>query len=218
MKKILPSILSADFTELSKEIRDVEKGGADLLHVDIMDGHFVPNITIGPSMVSQIKNVTVLPLDVHLMIEEPEKYISRFVDAGSNFITIHVEIKSNIDKIITLIKNAGVKAGITLKPETPVRALIPYIARVDLVLIMSVNPGFGGQNFMPESLDRIRELKSLCSSKKISPIIEVDGGVNAENIKDLDLAGVNYFVAGSTIFGSKDRADIIARLKKILNE
>ncbi|MFB6466594.1 ribulose-phosphate 3-epimerase [Cytobacillus sp. Hz8] len=213
MVKIAPSILSADFSKLGMEIKDVEQGGADYIHVDVMDGHFVPNITIGPLIVEAIRPVTKLPLDVHLMIENPDLYIESFAKAGADYITVHVEACKHLHRTIHFIKSFGVKAGVVLNPATPPEMIRHIIEDVDMVLLMSVNPGFGGQKFIPSVLPKIKEVKQLADSLGLSIEIEVDGGVNEQTAKQCIAAGANVLVAGSAVYNAKDRAKAIAGLK-----
>ncbi|CAM3743122.1 ribulose-phosphate 3-epimerase [Mesobacillus thioparans] len=213
MVKIAPSILSADFARLGEEIKDVERGGADYIHVDVMDGHFVPNITIGPLIVEAIRPVTKLPLDVHLMIENPDQYIEAFAKAGANYITVHVEACRHLHRTIQLIKSTGVKAGVVLNPATPVESLKHIIEDIDMVLLMSVNPGFGGQKFISSILPKIRHVKELADSLNPGLEIEVDGGVNEETAKLVIEAGANVLVAGSAIFNKEDREAAISSLR-----
>ncbi|WP_026585585.1 ribulose-phosphate 3-epimerase [Bacillus sp. J33] len=213
MVKIAPSILSADFSKLGEEIKDVERGGADYIHVDVMDGHFVPNITIGPLIVDAIRPVTKLPLDVHLMIENPDAYIEAFVNAGADYITVHVEACRHLHRTVHYIKSLGVKAGVVLNPATPVSAIDHIIEDIDMVLLMSVNPGFGGQKFIPSVLSKISAVKEMAESKGLNTEIEVDGGVNEETAKQCMEAGATVLVAGSAIYNQTDRAKAIAALK-----
>ena len=213
MVKIAPSILSADFARLGEEIKDVERGGADYIHVDVMDGHFVPNITIGPLIVEAIRPVTKLPLDVHLMIENPDQYIEAFAKAGADYITVHVEASRHLHRTIQLIKSTGVKAGVVLNPATPVDSLKHIIEDVDMVLLMSVNPGFGGQTFISAVLPKIKQVKELADSLTPDLEIEVDGGVNEETAKLCVEAGANVLVAGSAVFNKEDREAAIASLR-----
>ncbi|MFT9599212.1 ribulose-phosphate 3-epimerase [Mesobacillus sp.] len=213
MVKIAPSILSADFARLGEEIKDVERGGADYIHVDVMDGHFVPNITIGPLIVEAIRPVTKLPLDVHLMIENPDQYIEAFAKAGADYITVHVEASRHLHRTIQLIKSTGVKAGVVLNPATPVDSLKHIIEDVDMVLLMSVNPGFGGQKFISSVLPKIKQVKELADSLNPDLEIEVDGGVNEDTAKLCIEAGANVLVAGSAIFNKEDREAAIASLR-----
>ncbi len=213
MIKIAPSILSADFAKLGEEIKDVERGGADYIHVDVMDGHFVPNITIGPLIVEAIRPVTKLPLDVHLMIENPDLYIESFANAGADFITVHVEACKHLHRTIGLIKSLGVKAGVVLNPATPVNTIQHVIKDIDMVLLMSVNPGFGGQSFIPEVLPKIREVKAMAEQFNPMLEIEIDGGVNEETAKLCIEAGANVLVAGSAIYNKSDRKAAIAAIR-----
>jgi ribulose-phosphate 3-epimerase len=213
MVKIAPSILSADFSKLGEEILEVEKGGADYIHVDVMDGHFVPNITIGPLIVEAIRPVTKLPLDVHLMIENPDQYIEAFANAGADYITVHVEACRHLHRTIQHIKSFGIKAGVVLNPATPVDAIQHVIGDIDMVLLMSVNPGFGGQKFIPEVLPKITKVKQMAEDKGLNIEIEIDGGVNAATAKLCIEAGANVLVAGSAIYNEKDRAKAISLIR-----
>ena len=206
MKKIQisPSILSADFSQLGNEIKRLEEGGADLIHVDVMDGHFVPNLTIGPPVIKSLKKKCSLKFDVHLMISPVHKYIEIFSNAGADIITIHPEATEDLAASISKIKELGKKAGVSLNPETEVDVIKNYLSQIDLVLIMSVNPGFGGQKFMPEVLDKIRELKNIQKRQNIDFDIEIDGGINFENSKIAIKAGANILVSGTTIFKSNN--------------
>jgi ribulose-phosphate 3-epimerase len=213
MVKIAPSILSADFSRLGEEIKDVEKGGADYIHVDVMDGHFVPNITIGPLIVEAVRPITKLPLDVHLMIENPDQYIEAFAKAGADYITVHAEASRHLHRTIHLIKSYGVKAGVVLNPATPAEALKHIIQDIDMVLLMTVNPGFGGQKFISSVLPKIRQVKEMAAEQGLDLEIEVDGGVNEETAKLCIEAGANVLVAGSAVYNQKDRAKAIAALR-----
>jgi ribulose-phosphate 3-epimerase len=213
MVKIAPSILSADFSKLGEEIKDVEKGGADYIHVDVMDGHFVPNITIGPLIVEAIRPITKLPLDVHLMIEHPDQYIEAFANAGADYITVHVEACKHLHRTIHHIKSFGVKAGVVLNPATPVQMIEHIIDDIDMVLLMTVNPGFGGQKFIEQVLPKIRQVKDLVDNKGLSVEIEVDGGVNEETARKCVEAGANVLVAGSAIYNEKDRKKAIEKIR-----
>ena len=214
MKLIAPSILSADFSKLGDEIKAVEKAGADWIHADIMDGHFVPNITFGPFVVKAASNITKLPIDVHLMIEDPDKYIPGFVEAGASWISVQVETCLHLNRTVNMIRDLGIKAGAVLNPATPVSALEWILEDLDYVLIMSVNPGFGGQSFIPNSLEKIRTLKQMITSKGLSVLIQVDGGVNLKTIENVSQAGADVFVAGSAVFGSPDYTETIAAFRK----
>jgi ribulose-phosphate 3-epimerase len=204
MVKIAPSILSADFARLGEEIAAVERAGADYIHIDVMDGHFVPNITIGPLIVEAIRPVTKLPLDVHLMIENPDQYIENFAKAGADYITVHVEACRHLHRTIHHIKSFGIKAGVVLNPATPVDSIEHILADIDMVLLMSVNPGFGGQSFIPEVLPKIRKVKEMADAKGKEIEIEIDGGVNPETAKLCIEAGANVLVAGSAIYNKED--------------
>jgi len=198
--KISPSILSADFSKLGKEIQDLEKAKADLVHIDVMDGHFVPNITIGPEVIKKLRKYTSLPFDVHLMISPVHNFIENFAEAGADIITIHPEATDNLMDSINKIKSYNKKAGVSLNPETPIDKVLPVLNSIDLVLIMSVNPGFGGQKFMPAVLEKVKKLRKEIDSKKLKTQIEIDGGINFENSKSALKAGVNILVSGTTIF------------------
>jgi ribulose-phosphate 3-epimerase len=204
MIKLAPSILSADFARLGEQIDEVARAGADYIHVDVMDGHFVPNITIGAPVVASIRPVTSLPLDVHLMIEHPERYISEFVHAGADIITVHVEASPHLQRTIRLIKELGAKAGVSLNPATPLSAVEEFLPHVDLVLVMSVNPGFGGQSFIPETLPRIANMRKILDDRKLSAELEVDGGITADNAPDIVKAGADVLVAGNSVFRAKE--------------
>jgi ribulose-phosphate 3-epimerase len=212
--KVSPSILSADFSRLGDEIRAVEAAGADLIHVDVMDGHFVPNITIGPLVVQAARKVTKLPLDVHLMIENPERYIADFAKAGADYITVHVEAATHLHRLIQNIReHKGVKAAVSLNPATPLETLDYILGDIDMVLIMSVNPGFGGQAYIPSATDKIRRLRKTIEDRKLSVEIEVDGGVEPDNAAEVAAAGADILVAGSAVFGAKDYATAIRGIK-----
>ncbi len=202
--KISPSILSADFSRLGNEIKRLEEGGADLIHVDVMDGHFVPNLTIGPPVIKALKKNCSIKFDVHLMISPVHKYIDAYSEAGADIITIHPEATDDLSASISKIKNLKKKVGVSLNPESKVSLIKDYLDRVDLVLIMSVNPGFGGQKFMPKVLDKIKELKIIQENQKIDFDIEIDGGINFENAKEAIKAGANILVSGTTIFKSNN--------------
>ncbi|MBI4125298.1 MAG: ribulose-phosphate 3-epimerase [Deltaproteobacteria bacterium] len=213
MKQIAPSILSADFTKLGEEIAAVEKAGADLIHVDIMDGHFVPNLTMGPPLVKSIRKITKLPLDCHLMIDNPEKFIEPFAKAGADWISVHVEA-CNLAELLPAIKKLGCKAGAVINPPTPLKKILPFCERADFVLIMTVNPGFGGQAMVEGTLEKIAALKKYLTDQKLNIPIEVDGGVKLENIADFADAGADIFVAGSGVFHTGDYKKTIAQMKK----
>ncbi len=214
MKLIAPSILSADFTKLEDEIRAVESAGADWIHIDVMDGHFVPNITMGPFIVEAVNRITDLPLDVHLMIEHPERYIPEFADAGADLISVHVETCPHLNRVIDLIQCSECRAGAVLNPATSIDTIEWILEYIDFVLLMSVNPGFGGQSFIDNTLEKARQLKQMIQTKGLSTLIQIDGGVNETTIREISAAGVDVFVAGSAIFGSKDYHQTIKNLKE----
>jgi ribulose-phosphate 3-epimerase len=217
MKKIAPSILSADFSRLGEETLLVEEAGADLIHIDVMDGHFVPNITIGPAIVSSLRKVTDLPFDVHLMIENPERFIEAFAAAGSDMITVHVEAADHLHRTVALIKERGIKAGVSLNPATPLSRIEQVIEDVDMLLVMTVNPGFGGQKFIENMLPKIKKARDMISSIAPGVLLEVDGGVTLDNIKPIADAGADIFVAGSSVFGRADYRETIVKMKEIIN-
>ncbi|KHD86180.1 ribulose-phosphate 3-epimerase [Bacillus ginsengihumi] len=213
MVKIAPSILSANFAKLAEEIKDVEKGGADYIHIDIMDGHFVPNITMGPLIVEAIRPITKLPLDVHLMIENPDQFIDAFAKAGADYISVHVEACPHLHRTIQHIRQLGIKPGVVINPATPVESIKEIINDVDLVLLMTVNPGFGGQTFIESVLTKIEKVKQIVDERNLDVEIEVDGGVNPTTAKLCKQAGANVLVAGSNIYQSSDRKKAIELLK-----
>lgn len=213
MIKIAPSILAADFSKLAEEVKAVEEAGAKLIHIDVMDGHFVPNITMGPIVVDALRPVTNLPLDVHLMIENPDQYIEEFVKAGADYITVHVEACRHLHRTIQLIRSLGAKPGVVLNPHTPVETIQHVLEDIDLVLLMTVNPGFGGQKFIHSVVPKIETLSGMIKEKNLNVEIEIDGGINAETIKPCAQAGASIFVAGSAIYGQENRK---AALQSIL--
>ncbi|MBJ6724722.1 ribulose-phosphate 3-epimerase [Geomesophilobacter sediminis] len=218
MKKIAPSILSADFSRLGEEIAAIEAGGADYVHVDVMDGHFVPNITIGPLIVKAARKVTQLPLDVHLMIENPDLYIPDFAKAGADIIVVHAEATNHLHRTVQLIKSLGKKAGVSLNPATPLNTLEYILGDLDLVLLMTVNPGFGGQSFIEACLPKIQALRAMLDKRGVEAELEVDGGVKVDNIARIAHAGADVFVAGSAVFESPDYAATIGELKRRAKE
>lgn len=213
MIKIAPSILSADFSALGEEIRRVEKAGADWIHIDVMDGHFVPNLTFGPPVVAAVRKVTKLPFDVHLMITNPQEMIGPFADAGADIITVHAETAPHLHRLLQSIRQRGVKAGVSLNPSTPLAVVEEVLDELDMVLIMSVNPGFGGQKFIPSSVDKIRRLKAMIDARKLAVDIEVDGGIVPATARQVVAAGANILVAGSAVYGAPDAAVAIRELK-----
>lgn len=218
MIKIAPSILSADFSKLGAEVQEVEEGGADWLHVDVMDGHFVPNLTFGPLVVGAVAPHTGLPLDVHLMIEHPENYIPAFAKAGAHLITVHAEACVHLHRVLHLIKEHGVKAGVAINPATPVSAIAEVLEDVDLVLVMTVNPGFGGQAFIPGTVRKIREIRKLQEQYGIKELhVEVDGGITADTARTVVEAGADVLVAGSSVFGRSDRAGAISDIRSSIS-
>ena len=211
---IAPSILSADFARLGEEIASVERGGASLLHVDVMDGHFVPNITVGLPVVKSIKRATELPIDAHLMITEPGLYAEQFVDAGANMVSVHVEIDPHLHRTLMCIKKKGARAGVAINPATPLVALEEALPFADYILIMSVNPGFGGQKFIPTSLDKVRRLKRMIEERDLKTRIEIDGGIDRNNIAEVAAAGAEIIVSGSAIFNESDPAEAVRTLRE----
>jgi ribulose-phosphate 3-epimerase len=215
--RIAPSILSADFAHLGREIAAAEAGGADLIHVDVMDGHFVPNITIGPPVVRAVKRVARRPLDVHLMITDPDRYLEAFVEAGASMLSVHVEVLPHLHRTLEAIKRLGVQAGAVLNPSTPVQALEEVARDVDFVLVMSVNPGFGGQRFIPNSVDKIRRVRALLDRVGSRAPIEVDGGVDRDTARSVVEAGASILVAGNAVFGGGDPATAVRALRETAN-
>ncbi|MFI5184299.1 MAG: ribulose-phosphate 3-epimerase [Vicinamibacteria bacterium] len=201
---LAPSILAADFGRLAEQIAQAERGGASVVHVDVMDGHFVPNLTVGPPVVASIRKATSLPIDVHLMIENADRYVDAFADAGANWISVHVEAMPHLQRTVSHLRSRGVRAGVVLNPSTPLGTLEEILPEVDYVLVMSVNPGFGGQRFLPGSFDKIRRLAARIGERRLSTQIEVDGGVDASNARALVEAGAEILVAGSAVFGRGD--------------
>jgi ribulose-phosphate 3-epimerase len=218
MGKIAPSILSADFTRLGDEIRDVERAGADYIHVDVMDGHYVPNITIGPMIVEAVKRSTRLPLDVHLMISNPDQYIDVFRQSGADIITIHAEAVDHLHRSVQSIKEVGARAGVSLNPATPLQPVEYVLGELDMVLLMTVNPGFGGQEFIHEVIPKIKRLREMINERGLNTEIEVDGGINLDTIGIVSAAGANIFVAGSAIFHSKDYSKTIGMMRDRIKE
>lgn len=208
-----PSILSADFSALAAAIAAVEEAGADMLHVDVMDGHFVPNLTIGPPVVKALKGVTDVPLDVHLMIDNADATVDWYLDAGADYVTVHVEAVAEMADVLARIRAAGARAAVTLNPPTPADALMPHLTAVDMVLVMSVNPGFGGQSFIPGSVAKVERIAELCSQMGVSPLIQVDGGINEETVALVAKAGARAFVAGNAVFGDPDPGAAMNRIR-----
>ncbi len=215
MLKLAPSILSADFSALAEDVKKIEDGGADYIHIDVMDGHFVPNISFGAAVMKSLNQKTELPYDVHLMIENPDQYIGDFVTPKTEYITVHQEACIHLHRTIQLIKSKGIKAGVSINPATPVSVLEYILPEVDMVLIMSVNPGFGGQKFIPSALDKVKELNSLRQKKGLDFLIEIDGGITLDNAELVAKAGVDIAVAGSAVFGAEDVTARVAEFKRI---
>ncbi|RMG15887.1 MAG: ribulose-phosphate 3-epimerase [Deltaproteobacteria bacterium] len=211
---IAPSILSADFGRLAEEVAAVEAAGADLVHVDVMDGHFVPNLTLGPPIVRAVRKATRLPLDVHLMIENADRYIEAFAEAGADILTVHVEANVHLHRVLQQIRSAGAKPAVVLNPHTPLCTIEHVLEDVEMVLLMSVNPGFGGQRFIPRALEKVRSLAETIRRRGLAVDIEVDGGVKVENARALSEAGATILVAGSAIFGARDYAEVIGALRR----
>lgn len=218
MFKIAPSILSADFSCLGTEVKAIEEGGADWVHIDVMDGHFVPNLTIGPLVVASLRRVTPLPLDVHLMIENPDQFLSAFSEAGADILTVHVESSPHLQRTLETIHKMGKKAGVALNPATPLNFIEPILEELDLILIMGVEPGFGGQRFIPKALNRIRTVREWINKCAPNVELEVDGGINETTISQVAKAGANIFVAGSAIFGKDSYHKVIKLFRSILNK
>jgi ribulose-phosphate 3-epimerase len=218
MVQIAPSILSADFARLGEEIAKVERGGATMLHVDVMDGHFVPNLTLGPPLVESVRKITGLTLDVHLMVSNPEMFAPIFIEAGADQVSVHYEAATHLDRTIRNIQSLGARAGVVLNPATPVSVLEDILFAVDYVLIMSVNPGFGGQKFIPNAINKIRRLDQIRQEKRLDFAIEIDGGVNDDNIEKIVQAGCNWLVAGSHIFHSADPAATVKEMQQIAEQ
>jgi ribulose-phosphate 3-epimerase len=212
--RLAPSILASDFGHLADAVHQVEVGGANLIHVDVMDGHFVPNLTLGPAVTAAVKRATSLPLDVHLMIEDPDRYLDAFVEAGAAMISVHVEVLPHLHRTLTRIRELGVKAGAAINPSTPVAAIGEVVDRLDHVLVMSVNPGFSGQTFIPHTLDKIREVRALLDAGGSRAAIEVDGGIEIDNAASIVAAGASILVAGSSIFGTSDPAEATRALRR----
>ena len=214
MIKVAPSILSADFSKLGEEIIKIDQAGADMIHIDVMDGHFVPNLTLGAPIVKALRTVTKLPFDVHLMINNPENLIDDFIAAGADIITIHIEAANHLHRLVQKVKSSGVKVAVSLNPATPLNTLEEILPELDMVLLMSVNPGFGGQSFIPATLNKITRLKEMIDAKKLKIDIQVDGGINLETAPKVIKHGANILVAGSAVYGSNDIKGTIAQLKQ----
>jgi ribulose-phosphate 3-epimerase len=211
--KVAPSILSADFSRLGDEVIKIEQAGADWVHIDVMDGHFVPNLTFGPPVIAAIRKVTKLPFDVHLMVTNPQDLIEPFVKAGADIITVHAETAPHLHRLIQTIKEQGKKAGVSLNPSTPLSIVEEVLGDIDMVLIMSVNPGFGGQKFIPGAIDKITRLRDMLTARKLTVAIEVDGGINAATAREVTAAGANILVAGSAVYGAPNIAEAIKAIR-----
>lgn len=218
MVEIVPSILAADFARLGEEVARVERGGAKMLHVDVMDGHFVPNLTVGPPLLESLRKVTRSTLDIHLMITDPDKYAPIFIEAGANQVSVHQEVCPHLDRTVRMIQSEGADAGVVINPATPVSTLEDILDVVDYVLVMSVNPGFGGQQFLPRSLEKVRALDRIRRERRLAFRIEIDGGVSLENLQDVVRAGVDWIVVGSSIFHSPDPAQTVAQMMQSARE
>jgi ribulose-phosphate 3-epimerase len=216
--KLAPSILSADFARLGEQVAEATKAGADYIHIDVMDGHFVPNITIGAPVVASLRSWTHLPLDVHLMIEQPERYISRFADSGADIITVHVEACPHLHRTIQVIKELGIKAGVALNPASPLSMVDEIMPQLDLILIMSVDPGFGGQAFIPETLEKISRLRRILDSRKVDAELEVDGGITIDNAPSIVKAGANVLAVGNSVFKTKEGiSQALQRIREVIS-
>lgn len=215
-KLIAPSILSADFSRLGEEVRAVEAAGADIIHFDVMDGHFVPNITVGPLVLEAVRKITKLPIDAHLMIDHPDQYVADFIKAGADYVSVHVEASRHLHRSVQLIRSLGAKAGIALNPHTPVASMGYILDEVDFILVMTVNPGFGGQKFIPAAFKKVEELDKLRREHGLKFQIEIDGGIKVDNIAEVSKAGVDMFVAGSAIFNGGDYAATIRKMREAL--
>jgi ribulose-phosphate 3-epimerase len=216
--RIAPSILSADFSKLGEEVALLDKGGADYIHIDVMDGHYVPNLTIGPLVIKAIRKITRIPFDVHLMIDNPMDFVDEFILAGADSITLHAEVLPHLHRSIAYLKEKGIKAAVALNPSTPLNVLEYVLRDLDMVLLMTVNPGFGGQKFIPAMLDKIRDLKSMMERQKVHADIQVDGGISLGNIDEVVKAGANCIVAGSSVFSAPDPADMIRQMREAAKE
>ena len=214
--KIAPSVLSADFARLGEEVAEVERAGADLIHFDVMDGHFVPNLSIGIPVLESLRKVTRLPLDAHLMIENPERYVEVFVKAGANSVTVHAEVCKDIPAMAKRLHDLGARASIGINPETDVQRVLPFAAQLDMILIMSIHPGFGGQEFIPEALEKLRAVRRELDRRALKVDIEIDGGVKLDNIAEVKAAGANVFVSGSGIFGQGDYRKVVKEMRDLI--
>jgi ribulose-phosphate 3-epimerase len=215
-KLLAPSILSADFIRLGEEVKAVEQAGADLIHFDVMDGHFVPNLTVGPMILKAVRGITALPIDAHLMVNNPDAVLEDYIKAGANYVSVHVEVCHHLHRTVQRIQSLGAKAGVALNPHTPLASMGYILEQADFVLVMTVNPGFGGQSFIPAAFKKVAELQEMRQRNKLKFLIEVDGGIKLDNIAEVSQAGVDIFVAGSAVFGSGDYAQTLSRMRERL--
>jgi ribulose-phosphate 3-epimerase len=213
-KLLAPSILSADFTRLGEEVKAVEQAGADLIHFDVMDGHFVPNLTVGPMILKAVRGLTPIPIDAHLMVNNPDAVLEDYIKAGANYLSVHVEVCHHLHRTVQRIQSLGAKAGVALNPHTPIASMGYILGEVDFILVMTVNPGFGGQSFIPAAFKKVAELQQMRSQNKLKFLIEIDGGIKLDNIAEVSKAGVDIFVAGSAVFGSNNYAKTLSQMRE----